>query len=159
MKAIIKRLDSDNKRVIELKKCPYCNASQYSNNRNCFYCGKYLNVRRCPYCDNIIPDHEDPCRYCGHLKPAAIEPENDASVKVIKYHYSFLVMLFLVSGVAMIIWPESNPFPDYACDMYDPDDCTLPFLIWGRPGGIFLIGLASIFIGWYAIVKSRVNKS
>lgn len=150
---------TDNKQVIELKKCPYCHTNQYTDNRNCSYCGKYLYVRVCPYCNNIIPAREDPCRYCGHLKPAEVTEESDLSIRAVKFQYKYLVILFLVSGVAMILWPESNPLPDYACSLHNPDDCMLPFLIWGRSGGVFLLILASMFIGWNAILRFREKKS
>ena len=118
-----------------------------------------LHTRVCPYCESVIPADEDPCHRCGHLEPAEVVPNRDASNSGSIFYYKFVVAFLLISGIAMIISPESNPLPNYECAPFNADDCMLPFLIWSRPGGIFLVILASIFIGYYAIIKSRVKKA
>ena len=67
--------------VAGIKKCPYCNATVYTDETVCRYCDKDLVVRVCPYCKNTIPAAEDPCHFCGRLEPAENVAEIEAAQK------------------------------------------------------------------------------
>ncbi len=118
-------------------------------------------TRVCPYCLNTIPASEDPCHHCGHLEPANVQgknrPANDSWSG--NLYFTILAIVFFCFGIFMIISPETNPQPGYYCNLSDNDDCFFPFLVWGRPGGVILIILATIFIGWPYISKHGRKRS
>ncbi len=115
------------------------------------------HIRVCPYCENIIPAEEDPCHYCGHLEPAEIA-ENSKTPSGTPFWYKFTLVFFLVCGIAMMLWPDSNPLGNYKYDPSvsdEPPFFTLPFLFWSRPGGFFLVLFVLAIWGWGAIQKHR----
>lgn len=158
MKANNGRTQSTDKRDIRLNYYPtYEVTIDVGGGEDQSTCHK-SNKRVCPYCQSIIPAKEDPCHVCGHLEPAEVVKESAQTSRDTPFFPQFWVAFLLVSGVAMIIWPSGNPIQNYECDLFDADDCMLPFLIWSRPGDILLVLYISIVIGWNAISKYRQKK-
>ncbi len=115
----------------------------------------YIRKRVCPYCLKSIPIQEDPCHYCGRLEPAARVPKLSQQASNCM---EVVFLIFVVGlGLAMIIWPKVNISNNWSCE---PDTEISCFIVtsWGVPGGVFLIGLASLCVGLHFLTRYLRNR-
>lgn len=83
-------------------------------------------------------------------------PENRPKPPINYYSLVWAIM-WLVLGLAMIIWPDAhNIWPGYTCD---PDEVFGCFLAtsWGTPAGI-VISLTIGFLTGLSAIRKRRNK-
>jgi RNA polymerase subunit RPABC4/transcription elongation factor Spt4 len=84
--------------VFGIIRCPYCNATIYTDDAICRYCGEDLGTRFCSYCENEIPVYEDTCPFCGHLELdddiVEVDEEEEARTNRVAFILGLAIILY-----------------------------------------------------------------
>lgn len=78
-----------------MRYCAYCKRLNVGCPTFCQYCGRSFNVRICKGCGHMNPVEALACRKCGRSNLSEPSGNNSLWIKVIKYCFLFLIVLFL----------------------------------------------------------------